>query len=77
MDFVLPKHLQANATVVTITPPYETGMLMPFANTTNINGIFGNVLLQSYACKEFAVYQHIFRMNQDVRLKVDADQRSS
>ncbi|MCW3465174.1 helix-turn-helix domain-containing protein [Chitinophaga nivalis] len=74
MNFILPKYLQKDITVTTIRPPYSKSGLLPFLDTVTFNGSFGCVLLQSFHKTDFAIYQHVFRMKQQVSVKVEARQ---
>ncbi|MBV8252338.1 MAG: helix-turn-helix transcriptional regulator [Chitinophaga sp.] len=56
--------------VTTILPPYSEDTLLPFTGSVITSGRFGKVLLQSFHGKDFAIYQHVFRMKQTVNVKV-------
>lgn len=70
MEFILPKHLQRQTSVAISSPSAETPDLLPFLDTTNITGPFGEMHLQQTSATMYTIYQHIFRMQQAMRLEV-------
>ncbi|NML40423.1 helix-turn-helix transcriptional regulator [Chitinophaga sp. G-6-1-13] len=70
MEFILPKNLQKYTTVAICTPSDEKPDLLSFAETTTIQGSFGEIHQQHAEATTYTIYRHIFRMAQPIRLQV-------